>query len=116
MFEKTLDFVENKKKYEYLDFDQSFRKKRFLWKCLKISILVKMYENLDFGQNRQKNSILVKKKLKISISVIFFFFFLNLEFRQNFRKISNLVKILESNDVVQNWWKISILVWIFEKQ
>ena len=50
---------------------------------MKISILVKIYTNLDFSQNFRKISILAKI-LKISIFVKIL---KSLDFSQNFRKI-----------------------------
>ena len=66
-------------------------------KSSKSSILVKIFENLDFGQNFLKISILVKIPE-------------NPDFGQQFRKMSNFVKIYENVDSDQNLRKISTLV------
>ena len=69
-----------------------------------MSISVIIEENIDFSRNLQKNlRFLVKKKLE------------NLDFGQNFRKISILVNIYENFDLGQKLMKISILVKIVEK-
>ena len=61
-----------------------------------------MFENLDFGQNRRKISILVK-------------FFKNLDFVQNWWKISILIKIFVKFRIWSKFSKITIFVKIDEK-
>ena len=63
------------------------RKSRFWSKCANISILVEIFENLDFDRN-----------------------FENLDFGRNFRNISILVETFENLDIGRNLPKISILV------
>ena len=56
-----------------------------------MSILVITEENIDFSRNLQKDWFWWK------------FFFENLDFGQNFRKISILVNIHENLDCGQSW-------------
>ena len=93
------------------DFGQNFRESRLMSIFFKHSILEKkIAENVDFGRDFKKIAILVK-----NLEYLDFFFL----------KISILVKIFENFDFVQNFgkspfsskfWKISIFVKIFEKQ
>ena len=85
---------------------------------LKISILVKMLENLDSGQNCRKIWILVKI---IGKSQFWSNLSENLHFGQNFGKILILDFLLETSillwifDIGMNFRKISILSTIFLK-
>ena len=64
----------------------------FSQNCRKISILIKICKYLDFGQNFRKISMLVKNVE-------------NLDF-DDFREISNLVKIFEQSRSWPKWSKI----------
>ena len=102
---------------ENLDFSQNFAKSRFRSKFCKNSILVKILENLECGQNSRKISILVKILENLDFGQIIrnlnfgkktfldnldFFFIIfgktrgwsrvseNLDFDQNFAKIFSL--------------------------
>ena len=88
---------------------------------MKISVLVKIDENLDFGKNCRQIMMLVnilgKSRFQSISSVNFDFgqnFPPNPDFGQNFWKMSIWVKICKYVDLGQIFPKISILVKIFE--
>ena len=81
---------------------QNFPKILVLVKILEISKLVKVTENLDFGQNFKKIRLWSKSFKNFDFGQNFS---KNLDFGQNYRKISILVKIFENLDFGQRFRK-----------
>ena len=110
-----------KKKWKYVDICQNSRKSRFCSEFSKISILVRIDANLDFGKNCRKISSLINIFGKISILVNFLRDFdlsekkyKNFGLGKNFRKMSIWVKICKYQDFGPNFQKISIWVKILK--
>ena len=104
-----------------LDFGQNFRISRYR---SKFSIIVdfgkRNFENFDFGKKFRKIPILVKNFRKSRFPLILEYFDFIKSFRKprfglNFRTFQFLIKFSKNLDFSQNFRKISILVEIFEK-
>ena len=99
---------------ENLDFGQNYRKFRIRSIFMKISILVRVYETFGFGQNGRKILIFEKSQFWIKVSKIFDLVKTyqnldldniaeNVDYSENFRKMSIWFKICKYPEFVQNF-------------
>ena len=96
----------------YLDFCQNFRKSWFWSQFIKFLLLIKIFENVDVGQNFRKILISVKIFLK---SWHWSKFSKNLDFSQDYRKSRFCQKFRKLCQTLAKFSMILILFKIFDK-